>query len=525
MHCGDPALLGVLLSKSGSIKISTMTQLPSSLPPLQPYSDPPAKRPWPIKRALTVTLVLAVLCVTILYFAAIRLLGNPRIAHSKSLSTDDLFNLLKLIFAVIAGIGGVVALVVAYRRQKALEEQTRLAVRTQFHAEQVAQADAYDATERRVTDLYGQSVEQLGSDKAAVRLGGLYSLERLAQGYEQQRQAVIDVVCAYLRMPFQAIPADGNHDQLPESSSTMDTVTALDKEELQVRLAAQRLIARHLRPSPETTLGSISTYWGDIRVDLNGADLIDADFTGCHFSETDFSEAQFHEGRARFADSKFKQVALFSDAKFESSADFSGTVFQQGASFTGCSFVGQVSFRKAKFEKNSGFNSARFDDLAFFEKVIFSGTTWFRRIEFKREARFEEASFGTYCIFDYGEFRGDVTFARSQFLGTGEFRKANFMRSAQFMKTSFHGRVTFKNATFNRTPRFTGVKFGAAVIFSQAHFARGVDLSGAMAIVAKGMHEWPLDWEIDPKAADGQKGKLIENYHASPVPGGSQAAP
>ena len=489
-----------------------MTQLPSSLPPLQPYDDPPAKRPWPIRRALTVTLVLAVLCVTILYFAGIRLLGNPQIARSKSLSTDDLFNLLKLIFAVIAGIGGVVALVVAYRRQKALEEQTRLAVRTQFHAEQVAQADAYDATERRVTDLYGQSVEQLGSSKAAVRLGGLYSLERLAQGYEQQRQAVIDVVCAYLRMPFQATLADGNYDLLPESSSTTNSATIVDKEELQVRLAAQRLIARHLRPGSEASPGSVSTYWGDVRVDLNGAYLIEADFTDCQFSEADFSEARFSSGRTRFANSNFKKVALFSDVKFESSVDFSGTTFEEGASFGGCYFVGQVSFREAKFKGNTGFNSARFDDLAFFEKVIFSGTTWFRRVEFKREVRFEDASFGIHCIFDYGEFCGDVTFARSKFCGTGQFRKVKFMRSVQFMKSSFHGLVTFKNATFNRTPRFTGVNFGDAVIFSQAHFSKAIDLSGAVATAATGMHEWPLNWGVDPKAQNRQRGKLIENH-------------
>jgi hypothetical protein len=36
----------------------------------------------------------------------------------------------------------------------------------------VARGTAHDSTERRVTELFGQAVEQLGHAKTAVRLGG-----------------------------------------------------------------------------------------------------------------------------------------------------------------------------------------------------------------------------------------------------------------------------------------------------------------------------------------------------------------
>jgi hypothetical protein len=49
---------------------------------------------------------------------------------------------------------------------------------------------------QRITDLYIKPVEQLGSDKAPVRLGGLYALERLAQGNPDQRQTIVNVPCA-----------------------------------------------------------------------------------------------------------------------------------------------------------------------------------------------------------------------------------------------------------------------------------------------------------------------------------------
>ncbi|MEV4894337.1 hypothetical protein AB0K48_33620 [Nonomuraea sp. NPDC055795] len=54
-----------------------------------------------------------------------------------------------------------------------------------------------------VTDRYGKAVEQLGSAQAPVRLGGLYALEQLGQDNPdpEMRQTIVDVICAYLRMP------------------------------------------------------------------------------------------------------------------------------------------------------------------------------------------------------------------------------------------------------------------------------------------------------------------------------------
>ncbi|WP_143229770.1 hypothetical protein [Actinophytocola xanthii] len=84
-----------------------------------------------------------------------------------------------------AGTGGVFALLLAVRRQ--------------WHQEVATTATELDATERRVTELYTAAVEQLGSDKAVVRQGGLYALERVAQDNPVHREIVINVLCAYLR--------------------------------------------------------------------------------------------------------------------------------------------------------------------------------------------------------------------------------------------------------------------------------------------------------------------------------------
>ena len=66
-----------------------------------------------------------------------------------------------------AGAGAAVGLMLAFRRQHHQEIATDLTDR--------------DATERRITEPCTRAVEQLGSDKAPVWLGGLYALGRLAR--------------------------------------------------------------------------------------------------------------------------------------------------------------------------------------------------------------------------------------------------------------------------------------------------------------------------------------------------------
>lgn len=71
-----------------------------------------------------------------------------------------------------------------------------VAQQAQAYSDRVAAAAEFDAAERRITELYISAVNQLGSNKAAVRLGGLYALERLAQNNHGHRQTIVDVICA-----------------------------------------------------------------------------------------------------------------------------------------------------------------------------------------------------------------------------------------------------------------------------------------------------------------------------------------
>jgi len=93
--------------------------------------------------------------------------------------------------------------------QQALAEQRRQLDRT--FAEQRTQLDRTLAEQRTRTlnERFATAAEQLGSDKPAVRLAGVYAMAGLADDWEENRQACIDVLCAYLRLPYEPDPGQG----------------------------------------------------------------------------------------------------------------------------------------------------------------------------------------------------------------------------------------------------------------------------------------------------------------------------
>src|SRR4051794_14568711 len=121
-----------------------------------------------------------------------------------------------------------------------------------FRHTRLEQDRAYKLNQsQQVTETYAKAVEQLGHDQAPVRLGALYSLVSLAQDNPLRRQTVVDVLCAYLRMPFapprqteESVPADPEGEERERDAA----------QEQQVRQTAQRLLADHLR-RPENTSG------------------------------------------------------------------------------------------------------------------------------------------------------------------------------------------------------------------------------------------------------------------------------
>jgi hypothetical protein len=215
------------------------------------------------------------------------------------------YSLVRTVVLAGAAIGAVPAAYLAYRRQRNAEEQ-RLDGRR----------DAERAVDEDFRDRFVQAAEQLGDGEAATRMAGVYAMAHLADDWGESgnsgaRQMCVDVLCAYLRLPY----------------TDPDVASASRRAEREVRRTLIRVIRDHLRE--DKGLPS----WSPLSFSFEGAHFDCGDFTGAVFEGdfvtfhgATFAGSVIHFNRAVFAGRR----ADFSSVRFES-----GTVDLRGCAFTG----------------------------------------------------------------------------------------------------------------------------------------------------------------------------------------------
>jgi uncharacterized protein YjbI with pentapeptide repeats len=259
-------------------------------------------------------------------------------------------------------------------------------------AEQSRQLDQTLAEQRTRTlnERFATAAGQLGSDQpAAVRLAGVYAMAGLADDWnfsKANQQTCVDVLCAYLRMPYEPDPGKDSREQLAFRSSR------------EVRHTVIRVIAAHLKKDATVS-------WQGLNLDFNGVVFDGGDFRGADFSDSlaVFDNAEFSGGTVRFNRAKFSgDRVFFGGAKFSGGtvrfelAEFSGgTVSFRGTELS----AGNLDFRRAKFTGSTvNFGNAKFSGgTVDFDCAKFSGGI----------VNFPNAEFsGGEVNFDCAEFSG-----------------------------------------------------------------------------------------------------------------------
>jgi uncharacterized protein YjbI with pentapeptide repeats len=276
-------------------------------------------------------------------------------------------------------------------------------------AEQREQLDRTLAEQRTRTlnERFATAADQLGSDKPPIRLAGVYAMAGLADDWEENRQICVDVLCAYLRMPYE--PDPGQDTPKPQRLAFQAI--------REVRHTVIRVITAHLRKDMD-----VAKSWQGLNFDFRGVVFDGGDFTEAHFSggTVFFSDAQFsrdavHFSRAQFSGGKiYFSRAQFSDGMLDfTGAQFSGSeIYFNAAQFSGR----MVSFIKAQF-------SGRFSG----SEIYFVGTQFSGGLNYFSEAHFS----GGEVDFGLAQFSGgEVSFGGAQFSGgTVSFGGAQFSGS------------------------------------------------------------------------------------------------
>ncbi|MDR6507278.1 pentapeptide repeat-containing protein [Arthrobacter oryzae] len=381
--------------------------------------------------------------------------------------------------ALVTGLLGAVAIALAILRE-------RVAIRSHNHVQRLELRRILEHEERlrleHLSDLRGRYVsaaEQLGHPSAAVRIAGANALAALALEWEDpaQRQACVDVLCAYLRMPpMKGLPSGSPHEP-PTAHITDPWSGETDPNDRQVRLTIQRLIRTHL------LTGSIR-HWGEVSIDLSGAWLEDFDanlttfagaavFEKAVFSGTAaFQEAQFTGWHTTFREATFLDVGDFDRAHFSGHiVSFSAVIAKDLLLFPGAHFAAEHAlFIGATLEGGVSFAHASFftSGLVPFIRTVFSG----------RQANFRDTRFKGGVSFSESLFSSDEVIFRET-----KFRQASFdavfaSGGVHFIDASFAGKVDFEGAIFMQGPVHRDLPFWGEIRFIRTEFESGSPTTG-----------------------------------------------
>ncbi|WP_189492704.1 hypothetical protein [Streptomyces antnestii] len=237
------------------------------------------------------------------FWTLVVLLDARKVKTETLLTSATLFDMVKLSFGVVAGAGALVALVVAYRKQR-VDEDGALREATRLH-----------------TERFTTAVAQLGDASPAIQLGGVHALAGLADDAPtiELRQTCIDVLCAYLRMPY--TPDPGSSDQEGHHAYLAGR---------EVRHTIIRLIRDHLRLPAASPRSWQKRDFDLTNAVFDGGDLDYAEFCGGRVS---FVGAEFSSGHVNFNGAKSLAGGVdFSHAKFAGGGvDFRHAEFSGGA--------------------------------------------------------------------------------------------------------------------------------------------------------------------------------------------------
>ena len=227
---------------------------------------------------------------------------------------------------------------------------------------------------------YTKAVEQLASEKAAVRLGGIYTLVGLADEWiaddsltkdkqNEEGQVIINNLCSYIRSPFPlALKAEMfEGDSEPDNyKGDFSKDQAAFHEEQDVRRTVFVEMSKRSSTFTRDGIGKIIDTslgtWSDFEFDFSRAPIF-------------YPLSSLTIEKGNFSSAKFYSNAGFSGAAFNQNADFRETAFSQNANFIWAAFTQNADFSMATFTQNADFSRATFTQNADFSRATFSSSS------------------------------------------------------------------------------------------------------------------------------------------------------
>jgi len=406
--------------------------------------------------------------------------------------------------AILLATGGLIALIALGETRRKNDNDREAAENLRAHQEnmliqQKEQFEANSFKERKAErrERYTKAVEQLGDEKAPVRMGGVYTLvglvdewleEESIEKYEdrlKEGQVIINNLCAYIRSPFTLA---SHYNELSNPTPTPEGIYKDNKEkfyadkaildsEADVRLGIIKEIHDRIQGPDKNTPGA----WSNFEYDFSGSTFFyPIDLTNSYYAKPINFSGSTYKGEANFSDSTYKSWANFTDSTYKSWANFSDSTYQALADFSDSTYKSWANFSDSTYKSWANFTDSTYKDVADFSDSTYKGWAIFSRSTYKGWAIFSRSTYKDVADFRGSTYKGWAYFRGSTYKGWAIFSGSTYKDVADFSGSTYKGWADFSGSTYKGWAIFTGSIYQALADFSDSTYKSWANFTGSI---------------------------------------------
>ena len=361
------------------------------------------------------------------------------------------------------------------------------------------EANAFKERKAERRERYTKAVEQLGDEKAPVRMGGVYTLVGLVDEWLEEKnleyserlkegQVIINNLCAYIRSPFTLA---ARYDELSEDNPSSDGIYKdnqqkfyADKATLDSEADVRLGIIKEIHDRLQGHEMSIPGKWSDFEYDFSGSTFFypvnltksyykkPVNFGGSTYRSLAYFFHSTYRSLAYFVNSTYHNSAHFGDSTYQSWADFGGSTYQGRADFGGSTYQGRADFRGSTYQGQADFRGSTYQGQADFRDSAYQGRADFGGSTYQGRADFRDSAYQGRADFGRSTYQGRADFGRSTYQGRADFRDSTYEKSAIFSTSDFP-------STYQDLANFSGSTYQDLAVFGRSTYQGWADFRGS----------------------------------------------
>ena len=429
--------------------------------------------------------------------------------------------------ALLYTTGGVIAalgLLETYRkntndRAKA-NADIKAALKNQEHQaevlkEQIRQFDENAFKERKAErrERYTKAVEQLGDEKAPIRMGGVYTLVGLVDEWLEEKslsdderfkegQVIINNLCAYIRSPFTLA---SHYDELSQDSPTPEGIYKDKKEEFyidkaildseaDVRLSIINQIHKNIQwiPKDSTEKFSIDNKFNENKIYKGSWSIFEYNFSGSvFFYDINFSKS-YWENKLDISNSKFllnpkekenSKISYFSESIYNQAAYFRNCLHKRGVEFNNSVYKGEVDFGESSYDGYAAFNDSTYYKPANLDFSVYNNGFLANHSTYHNSVYFHDSIYKNIAAFNNSKYYKEANFSNSIYLKTSSFTHSTYEAKSEFHDSIYYEPVIFgEYTTYNGKANFSNSIYHSEVLIGASLYKALADFRNSMYI-------------------------------------------